>query len=167
MTSSTPQDIDCNLNASNTSSSTTGMSSFQLEDGVTVSFEERGDNVSFVRGTDQGPSLSAKRPHALCTASDQEAPAGYEPKPSSTRVVGGNRRVSSRVGRNTLGTEPTDDHVDISGESVLGQRWSNELADVNEKIENLMVKTEKRFLSCSTRSKSSLGYYAKGAGKLE
>ena len=91
------------------------MSSYQFEDGASSGFEERGENLSFNRCTDQGPSLSAKRPHALCTANDQEAPASYEPKPPITRVVDGSRRVMSRVRRSMFETESNDEHFDISG----------------------------------------------------
>ena len=145
MTSSTPQDIANSLNTSQASSSTTGMSSYQfVEDGASIGFEERGENDSFDRSVDQGLGHSTKRPRALYTARGPEAPAGYEPKTSSTEVVG-ERRVMPRR-RNTSETDNNEEHFDISGESTAGQRWTNELAEMNEKIERILLKTERDFL---------------------
>ena len=78
-----------NNTSQSSSSGTTGLSSYNITNGYNdLGMEESRGETKTGSGVDQGAD-NLETPRALYTAGGDLPRTGYEPKPSSTKVVGG------------------------------------------------------------------------------
>ena len=106
----TSHEESLNHTAQSASSGTTGLSSYNITNGyIDLDLEERRDeNEKPGSGVDQGAD-NLEPPRALYTVGGDLPHTGYEPKPSSTRVVDGAQRTrsaSESIARHSTRDEP-------------------------------------------------------------
>ena len=147
---------------SQSASSITGLSSYTITNGYhDLDLEESRDEIKSGIGVDQGVA-SSETPHALYTTDDDTPRTGYEPKPSSTRVVGGALNQHGRTDSTEKKlTSTTSVHraswesgkakgerithqeaCPDSGGPDAGRDYGSELVELEEKIQHLAIKEE-------------------------